>query len=85
VLDSVNRRDRFTMKKLRSSARGASFHTKHASNANVREITRCKHILGTLNVLYNTEKEKENYIRNDTIIINPTEYVNNKIKFIIKK
>jgi hypothetical protein len=34
VLDRVNRRDRFSMKKpLRSSARGASFHTKHLSNA----------------------------------------------------
>jgi hypothetical protein len=30
VLDRVNRRDRFSMKKpFRSSARGASFHTKH--------------------------------------------------------
>jgi hypothetical protein len=36
VLDRVNRRDRFSMKKpVRSSARGASFLTKHASNANV--------------------------------------------------
>jgi hypothetical protein len=36
VLDRVNRRDRFSMKKpLRSSARGASFHTKHASNTNI--------------------------------------------------
>jgi hypothetical protein len=35
LLDRVNRRDRFLMKKqFRSSARGASFHTKHASNAN---------------------------------------------------
>jgi hypothetical protein len=34
-LDRVNRRDRFSMKKpLRSSARGASFHTKYASNVN---------------------------------------------------
>jgi hypothetical protein len=52
MLDRVNRRDRFFMKKpLRSSARGASFHTKHASNARyVRVvITRCKLILGTLN------------------------------------
>jgi hypothetical protein len=39
VLDRVNRRDRFAMKKpLRSSARGASFHTKHASNANVVQV-----------------------------------------------
>jgi hypothetical protein len=39
VLDSVNRRDRFSTKKpLRSSARGASFHTKHALNANVVRI-----------------------------------------------
>jgi hypothetical protein len=39
VLDRVNRRDRFSMKKpLRSSARGASFHTKHASNANVGRV-----------------------------------------------
>jgi hypothetical protein len=30
-IDGVNRRDRFSMKKLlRSSARGASFHTEHA-------------------------------------------------------
>jgi hypothetical protein len=37
-LDRVNRRDRFSMKKsLRSSARGASFHTKHASNVNAIE------------------------------------------------
>jgi hypothetical protein len=39
VLDHVNRRDRFSMKKpLRSSARGASFHTKHASNANIVRV-----------------------------------------------
>jgi hypothetical protein len=39
VLDRVNRRDKFSMKKpLRSSARGASFHTKHASNANVGRV-----------------------------------------------
>jgi hypothetical protein len=37
-LDRVNRRDRFSMKKpLLSSARGASFHTKHASNVNAIE------------------------------------------------
>jgi hypothetical protein len=37
-LDRVNRRDGFSMKKpLRSSARGASFHTKHASNVNAIE------------------------------------------------
>jgi hypothetical protein len=35
VFDRVNRRDRFPLKKpLRSFARGASFHTKHASNVN---------------------------------------------------
>jgi hypothetical protein len=39
VLDRVNRRDKFSMKKpLRSAARGASFHTKHASNANVVRV-----------------------------------------------
>jgi hypothetical protein len=39
VLDRDNHRDRFSMKKaLRSSARGASFHTKHASNANVDRV-----------------------------------------------
>jgi hypothetical protein len=38
VLDRVNRRDRFSMKKLRSSARGASFHTKDASNANIVRV-----------------------------------------------
>jgi hypothetical protein len=39
VLDRVNRRYRFSMKKpLRSSTRGASFHTKHASNANVDRV-----------------------------------------------
>jgi hypothetical protein len=39
VLDCVNRRDRFSMKKpLRSSARGTSFHIKHASNANVVRV-----------------------------------------------
>jgi hypothetical protein len=39
VLDCVNRRDRFSIKKpLRSSTRGASFHTKHASIANVVRI-----------------------------------------------
>jgi hypothetical protein len=37
-LERVNRRERFSMKKpLRSSARGASFHTKHASNVNAIE------------------------------------------------
>jgi hypothetical protein len=37
-LDRVNRRDRFSLKKpLRLSARGASFHTKHASNVNAIE------------------------------------------------
>jgi hypothetical protein len=37
-LDRVNRRDRFSMKKpLSSSARGASFHTKHVSNVNAIE------------------------------------------------
>jgi hypothetical protein len=37
-LDRVNRHDRFSMKNpLRSSARGASFHTKHASNVNAIE------------------------------------------------
>jgi hypothetical protein len=36
VLDRANSRDGFSMKKpFRSSAKGASFHTKHASNANV--------------------------------------------------
>jgi hypothetical protein len=39
VLDRVTRCDTFSMKKpLRSSARGASFHTKHASNANVVRV-----------------------------------------------
>jgi hypothetical protein len=39
VLDLVTRRDRYSPKKpLRSSARGASFHTKHASNANVVRV-----------------------------------------------
>jgi hypothetical protein len=39
VLDRVNRRDRFSMKNsLRSSAKGASVHTKHASNANVVRV-----------------------------------------------
>jgi hypothetical protein len=39
VLHPVNRCDRFSMiKPLRSSARGASFHTKHASNANVVRV-----------------------------------------------
>jgi hypothetical protein len=39
MLDRVNRRDRFSTKKpLRSSARGASFHSKHASNANVDRV-----------------------------------------------
>jgi hypothetical protein len=39
VLDCVNRRDRFPMKKpLCSPARGASFHTKHASNVNVVQV-----------------------------------------------
>jgi hypothetical protein len=39
VLDRDNRRDRFSMKKpLHSSARGASSHTKHASNANVVRV-----------------------------------------------
>jgi hypothetical protein len=34
----IYRRDRFSMKKLlRSSARGASFHTKHALNVNAIE------------------------------------------------
>jgi hypothetical protein len=37
-LDRFNRRDTFSMKKsLRSSARGASFHTKHTSNVNAIE------------------------------------------------
>jgi hypothetical protein len=37
-VDRVNRRDRFSMKKLlRSSTRGASFHTKHALNVNAIE------------------------------------------------
>jgi hypothetical protein len=36
MLDRVNRRDGYSMKKVfRSSARGASLHTKYASNANV--------------------------------------------------
>jgi hypothetical protein len=36
VLDHVNRLDGFSMKKpFLASARGASFHTKHASNVNV--------------------------------------------------
>jgi hypothetical protein len=39
VLDRVNRRDGFSMKKLlHSSARGASFHIKHAVNANVVRV-----------------------------------------------
>jgi hypothetical protein len=39
MLDRVNRRDGFSMKKqFRSSARGASFHTKHASNAKVCRV-----------------------------------------------
>jgi hypothetical protein len=39
VLDRVNRRDRYSMKMpLRSSPRGASFHTKNASNANVARV-----------------------------------------------
>jgi hypothetical protein len=39
VLDRVNRSNRFSIKKpLRSSARDASFHTKHASNANVVRV-----------------------------------------------
>jgi hypothetical protein len=39
VLDRVNRRDGFSMKKpFRSSARGASFHTKHALNVNVGRV-----------------------------------------------
>jgi hypothetical protein len=39
VLDRVSRRDRFSMKKpLCSSAKGASFHIKHASNANVVRV-----------------------------------------------
>jgi hypothetical protein len=39
VLDRVNRRGGYSMKKpFRSSARGVSFHTKHASNANVVRI-----------------------------------------------
>jgi hypothetical protein len=38
-LDRVNRRDRFSMQKpFRSFARGASFHTKHAANANVVRV-----------------------------------------------
>jgi hypothetical protein len=38
-LDCVNRRHRFSMKKpLRSSARGASCHTKQASNVNVVRV-----------------------------------------------
>jgi hypothetical protein len=38
VLDHVNRRDGFSMKKpFLSSVRGASFHTKHASNVNAIE------------------------------------------------
>jgi hypothetical protein len=38
LLDRVNRRDRFSMKKpRRSSARGASFHT-NASNTNVVRV-----------------------------------------------
>jgi hypothetical protein len=36
VLDHVNRRDEFSMKKpFLSSARGASFHTKRPQNENV--------------------------------------------------
>jgi hypothetical protein len=39
VLDHVNRRDGFSMKKqLLSSARSASFHTKQASNVNVVRV-----------------------------------------------
>jgi hypothetical protein len=39
VLDHVNRRDGFSMKKqFLSSARGASFHTKQASNVNVVRV-----------------------------------------------
>jgi hypothetical protein len=39
VLDRVNRRDGFSMKKpFRSSAGGASFYTKHAKNANFAQV-----------------------------------------------
>jgi hypothetical protein len=39
VLDHDNRRNRYSKKKpLRSSARGASFHAKHASNTNVVRV-----------------------------------------------
>jgi hypothetical protein len=39
VLDRVNRHDGFSMKKpFLSAARGASFHTKHASNVNVVRV-----------------------------------------------
>jgi hypothetical protein len=39
VLDLVNRRDGYSMKKqFRSSTRGTSFHTKDASNANVGRV-----------------------------------------------
>jgi hypothetical protein len=39
VLERVNRRDGFAMNKLfLSTARGASFHTKQASNVNVVRV-----------------------------------------------
>jgi hypothetical protein len=39
VLDRVNRRDRFSIKKpFRSSSKDASFHTKQTSNANVVRV-----------------------------------------------
>jgi hypothetical protein len=38
VLDRVNRRDGYSMKKFVSFARGPSFHTKHASNVNVVQV-----------------------------------------------
>jgi hypothetical protein len=38
-VDRVNHRDGYSVKNLfRSSARGASFHTKHSSNANVVRV-----------------------------------------------
>jgi hypothetical protein len=39
ALDRVNRREGYSMKKpFRSSARGASFHTKHTANAYIDRI-----------------------------------------------
>jgi hypothetical protein len=65
-LDRVNRRDRFSMKKpLRSSARGASFHTKHASNVNaITDRSLSQRVLLVLLSSFTTsmEESKECYL-----------------------